>query len=207
MQRIRDCSPGCVRRPDQPHQVTLGIQRIDISEQGGKPVLFFRRLKDIHHSLSEFHIRAGAGLLHDGIHPSLDKYYLRESLFQLFIYISKVASHKVMETDGKYKDSFGKSFLSPLSADLFQYISDSFQCDLLEISAVHILFFKDYTGKALNGVHLGGSQHDTSHTIVRADVDLMGLGHQHSDMHDVPGLVDRRVKFKFLRERRGKRGF
>ena len=192
---------GC----DQAHEFTSGIQRVDIAEQRGFAGTVADGRKNIHHGLSEFHIRCGTGLLHDRIHPAADKCDRGKSLLKFPVDISHIASRKVMQAHRKDYDCFGKTLFSSFRAQLADDIRNALESDLFEPARVDVLLFQHDTGEAVDRVHFRGSHDNAAHAVVRTDVDLMSPGQEHTDMNDVPGLMNRRVKLKACSKRNGER--
>ena len=103
-----------------------------------------------------------------------------------------------MKTDQKYRHCPGAV------GETVDRVSHSLYGDGLEAPLIQIFLFQEHTGKAVRGVHLRGSQDDAPHAVVGADINLMALRNQHSYMDNIPGFVDRSVKFQDLSEGGGK---
>ena len=190
----------CVGACDQLHELAVSVQRIDVAEKRRFPGAGRDRRKDVHHGLSELHIRRGACLLHDRIHPAADKCDSGEALFQFPVDVTHIASRKVMQAHREDNDGLGKALLTPFGAQLTKDVRHAFQGDLLEPACQNILFLEHNTGEAVDRVHFGRGHDHAPHTVVGTNVDLMGLRQKHADMHDVPGLMDRRIEFQACRK-------
>ena len=82
-------------------------------------------------------------------------------------------------------------------------IRDALDGHILQIPVQKIVLFQHDRRIAVQGIHLRRCHHDTSHTVVAADVDLMCLWDEHPDMNDIPVPVGGSIEFQFSCERQG----
>ena len=85
-------------------------------------------------------------------------------------------------------------------------VADSFDGDRLQVLVIQIVLFQKDTGKTVVSSHFRSCQDYAAHAVVRADIDLMTLRHQHADVHNVPCAVYRSIEFKSVAKWNRKRG-
>ena len=88
----------------------------------------------------------------------------------------------------------------------FDHVGDALAGDGAEIAVVKVVLFQNDHRKAIGRVHLRRCHRDAPHAVLRADVNLVALRHEHPRVNDVPVAVRRRIVFQAAGKGRGEIG-
>ena len=81
---------------------------------------------------------------------------------------------------------------------MFDHIGYPFDGDRLQVVHHHVTLPQRHTGKTVQTAHLGCGHHHAAHAVIGTHINTVCLRDQHADMNDVPGSVNRGIKFQFL---------
>ena len=82
--------------------------------------------------------------------------------------------------------------------ELFQHRCHALQRHILHRALNRVIFLQQHHGKPLGLPHFRRRQHHAPHTVHAADVDLMGLRHQHPHMDNIPHAMSRGIELRMM---------